>query len=148
MNKLMVMVAVATSVFLAACSKSESELKTMKTPEEMAVALYEAVADGDKKRALKLIDSELFTSEHLTNWDAGFDKMHAAFSACGGLSKAEVDKANYSSENKNVQITTKLTFKGDCTEKLDRLRFTFHKDAWAVNLNPVQMSFEKHIGKY
>ena len=146
MNKLFLIV--AACVVLAACGKSDKEIKALKTPEEIAVALYEAIGQGDKKGAIKILDSELFTSENLLNWDKGFESMQKAFEACGGLNKAEVAKATFSDENKRAYVTTKLTFKGDCKEKTDGLPFAFHKDVWVVNLNSSPMSFRKHVGKY
>ena len=148
MNKLFLIV--AACVVLAACGKSDKEIKALKTPEEIAVAFYEAIADGDQKGALKIVDSELFTSENLANWDKGFEAMEKAFAICGGISKAEAFKITYSNENKRAFVTTKLSFKDGCKDKTDGLRFVHHNDKWVINLNsnPLPMSYGKHIGKY
>ena len=70
MKKLHVLMAVALSVLVSACSKPEP-----KTPEAMAVGIYEAVDSKDIKGALKLLDSEFFTSDNLLSWNDNFEKL-------------------------------------------------------------------------
>ena len=152
MNKLMVIVAVATSVFLTACGKSDPGSSTnfgsLKTPEEIALALYETYKSGDEKASLKLIDSEILKQEHLAGWPKAFAMIRQTYEACGGLERVEVVKTTYTEDQKYARVETKLFFK-DCKPKPDSLRFAKQNEYWVVNLNAgAPMSFGKHIGKY
>ena len=149
--KYVVLAVMAATVLMAGCDKNPAFVQKVveNNPDAMAVALYESMDRKDSKAALKIIDSEFFTTDNLMQWNQGFSKLTEVFETCGQLEKAEVDKKVVSTDKLTEVVTTKLTFKGDCQPKFDRLNFSSHNGKWVVdfNGNVVQRS-HKHIGKY